>query len=125
MPYKKVEFRTTQQQNESIDKPLLCALVKDRLKEYGYEISYREIYSVVHILFEELIKDIKKGTKFKIDNFGKLMLQKMPPRQHFNFKTRQKEISKGNKILRFEIDTKLRKYLINALDIAKTFTDDK
>lgn len=111
----------TPNQNDNINKRMLCKVIGGKLVECKYNIEYNDIYSVMHILFDELIQHLKKGTTFNINNFGTFSLRKMPSRKHFNFQTRKIETSKGNKILRFDLDKKLRLKLLAELDIDKTF----
>lgn len=110
--------------NKSIDRRFLWQYV---LKKINKSIHHAHVMSVINILLDEVITELISSKKIKIGNFGNFVIKKLNPRKHFNVFTKQYEMSKGNKIVRFELNKKIRKFLIKNLDVAKTFseTDDE
>lgn len=111
-------------QGQNIDKPKLCLIVAQKLKDKGYNIKHIHILSVIDIIFEELVKNLFIGKEFIIKNFGRFLIKKMPSRSYFNFQTGKVEKSIGNKLLRFKLDKKIRFKLLNYLNVEKTFNKE-
>ncbi len=106
--------------NKSVDRRFLWKYVIKKIKK---SIHHAHVMSVINILLDEVIKDLIVSKKIKIGNFGQFIFKKLQPRKHFNLRTQKYEMSKGNSIMRFELNKKLRKFLIKNLDVAKTFPE--
>lgn len=106
--------------NKSIDRRFLWQYV---LKKINKSIHHAHVMSVINILLDEVIKDLVDKKQIKIGNFGSFVMKRLSPRKHFNIFTKQYEMSKGNNIMRFELNKKLKKFLIKHLDVAKTFSE--
>ena|SRR5579885_1892624 len=87
-------------------------------------IHHYHVFAVISILFEEMLKDLKEGKEIKIFNLGSLWLKETKPRWYHDVNKRQVVLSKSNRILKFRLARKLKKRLIESLDIDKTFKDD-
>ncbi len=105
----------------SIDKRKLWQYVNLRVKRF---IHHYHVLSVISILFDEMIKDLKSGKDIKIFNFGTFSLKKMPPRKYFDVRHQKVMYSDGNKILRFTLTPAIRKKIIKHLDLDKTLGND-
>lgn len=87
-------------------------------------IHHAHVLSVITILFEEMILDLKSGKEINIHNFGKLSLQETKPRYYHDVRYNQVMQSESHRILRFKLAPPIRKKLRALLDIDKTFKDD-
>jgi nucleoid DNA-binding protein len=87
-------------------------------------IHHYHVFSVISILFEEMLKDLKQGKEIKIFNLGTLYLKETKPRLYHDVNKRQVVLSDKHKILKFRLTPKLKKRLSESLDIDKTFKDD-
>ena len=87
-------------------------------------IHHAHVFSVMSILFEEILNIMISGNELKIINFGTLILKKMGPRLHHNVRNNTMVYSGGNKSLKFSVAPKIRNKLCNNLDIDRTFNDD-
>ena len=87
-------------------------------------IHFYHVGSVITILIDEMIKDLKKGKKIKIFNFGILSLEKTKPRKYHDVRYNKVMISVGSYILKFKMAPLIKKKLCGMLDIDKTFKDD-
>jgi nucleoid DNA-binding protein len=83
-------------------------------------ISITHIRSVINILFEEMLFDLRNNKGIIIGNFGKLLLKQLPDRRHLNVKSNELVLSLGKKTLRFHLNKKLSRFLTNKLDIDKS-----
>jgi nucleoid DNA-binding protein len=104
----------------SINKVILWKYVNLKIKR---AIGSRHVYSVIHILFNELYKDIIAGRRIRIGNLGTIVLQKTAPRIYFSVVHQKKMKSFGYKVLRFVPDENFREKLFEYLDVEKTFED--
>lgn len=87
-------------------------------------IHHYHVFSVISILFEEMLKDLNQGKEIKIFNLGSLILKDTKPRLYHDVNKKQVVLSKKHRILRFKLARKLKKRLTGNLDIDKTFKDD-
>lgn len=101
----------------SINKRVLWRFVNKKIKRI---INHYHVFSVITILFEEMIKDLISGKEIKIYNFGTLSLKKMNPRRYHDVKQRKVVMSKGYKILRFKLAPPIRKKICDNVDLDKT-----
>ena len=87
-------------------------------------VHHYKVYSIMSVLFEEIVKDLVEGKTLNIVNFGKLKLKTTNPRKYFNFvlgKTATCE--KHKRILRFTLEKKIKLKLISLLDLDKSKED--
>lgn len=108
--------------NVSIDKRTLWRTVNKRIKRTA--IHSFHVFSVLTILFDEMLKDLKQGKVIKIYNFGSLFLKNLKPRKYFDVTTQQVMLSKEHRILRFILAAPIRKKLTTNLDLDKTLKGD-
>ncbi len=93
-------------------------------KKMNRLIHHYHIFSVISILFDEMVKDLKKGKEIKIFNFGVLKLMNTKPRKYHDFRFQKVMQSDGHKIMKFTLNNKIKKKICSHLDIEKTFKDD-
>jgi nucleoid DNA-binding protein len=94
-------------------------------KKINRIIHHYHVFSVITILFDEMLKDLVAGKDIKIFNFGVLSLRKMQPRRYHDVNQRRVVLSKGHRILRFTLSPQIRKKICDRLDLDKTFRDDE
>lgn len=75
------------------------------------------VYSVISILFDELIKDLIAGKKINVVNFGTLSLERTKPRKYCDINLKKVVLSKGARNLKFSLSRKLKNKLIKNLDL--------
>ena len=80
-------------------------------------IHHYHVFSVISILFEEMIKDLQGGKEIKIVNFGTLILKDTPPRKYHDVRLHQIMESPGYRIMRFFLAKPIRKKLCASLDL--------
>lgn len=105
----------------SVNKRILWRYVNRKLKHLTH---HYHVFSVLTILFDEIIRDLKSGKSIRIFNFGTLSLKQMKPRKYFDVRFQKVMQAEGKKILRFKLAPALRKKLVSYLDLDKTFKDD-
>lgn len=105
----------------SINKRFLWRYVNRKIKRI---IHHYHVFSVLSILFDEMIADLLRGKKIKIFNFGTLTLKQLKPRGYFDVRFQRVMRSKGYKILRFTLAPAFRKKLVDHLDLDKTLKGD-
>ena len=106
---------------ENISKRFLWRYVNIKIKR---SIHHYHVFGVLNILFEEIINDLKNGNKIDIFNFGILELKKLKPRNYHNVTTRKWTLSSGNRIMRFVLDSKIKRKICEKLDLDLTFGND-
>lgn len=107
--------------SDSISRRSLWRFVNQKINRL---VHHYHVASIIDILFQEIIKDLKAGKSIKVFNFGTLTLQKTKPRRYHNVVHRQVMLSKGYRILKFTLAPQIRKKLCDHLDIDKTLKDD-
>ena len=78
------------------------------------------VFSIINILFDEMIQDLRKGREIKIANFGTLVLKDTPPRRYHNVRLRKVMQSPGYRIIRFVLTKKIHKKLYRAVKLDET-----
>jgi nucleoid DNA-binding protein len=84
-------------------------------------IHHYHVFSVITILFDEILKDLMDDKKINIHNFGTLYFAKTKRRQYFNVILRKFMMCEPHRILRFKLDWKVRKKMTSLIDVEKTF----
>jgi nucleoid DNA-binding protein len=105
--------------DQSVNKKLLWQYVNRKIKRI---IHHYHVFSILTILFDEMIKDLKRGKSIKIFNFGKLELKNLKPRRYFDVRHQKVMQAEGHRILRFTLASSIRKKLVDYLD--RTPKDD-
>jgi len=105
----------------NINKKDFWKIVNQKIKR---SINHYHVFSVITILFEEILVDLKKGKELKIFNFGTLSLRLMPPRTYYDVRFQKLMHSEGHRILRFILARPVSKKIRSLLDIDATFKDD-
>jgi nucleoid DNA-binding protein len=100
--------------NTNISKRNLWLYVNRKIKR---SIHHYHVFSVISILFEEMVKDLQEGKEIKIANFGIFILKDMPPRRYHHVILRKIMESPGHRIMRFVLTTKISKKLCSSLDL--------
>ncbi len=100
----------------SISKRGLWQYVNRKIKRL---IHHYHVFSVISILFEEMIKDLKNGKEIKIVNLGTLVLKDMPPRRYHDVRFHRIMESPGHRIMRLFLTKQIRKKLCDSLDLDK------
>jgi len=107
--------------SDSIDKRRLWRYVNQKINRM---IHHAHVLSVITILFEELLKDLKEGKEIKIHNLGTISLEQTKPRKYHDVRLGRVMQGKSHRILRFRLAPVFHKKLRSLLDIDKTFQDD-
>lgn len=107
--------------NLSISKRELWRYVNRKIKRL---IHHYHVFSVITILFEEMIKDLQDGKKIKIANFGTLLLKDTLPRRYHDVRFHKVMQSPGYRIIRLFLAKPIRKKLCDSLDLDKKLGDD-
>jgi nucleoid DNA-binding protein len=105
----------------SITKRKLWRYVNKKIKR---SIHHYHVFSIISILFDELLKDLIDGKSIKITNFGTLTLKNLPPRHYHDVNERKLKKAVPHRILRFILAPKLRDEICKYLDVDLTFKDN-
>jgi nucleoid DNA-binding protein len=89
-------------------------------KKISRAIHHYHVFSIITLLFEEILSDLKAGKEIKIDNFGSISLEQMKPRMHFDIVRNEVRLAEGHNILRFFLAKSFKKKLCQELDLDKT-----
>ena len=105
----------------SISKRDLWYYVNRKIKRL---IHHYHVFSVISILFEEMVKDLKAGKEIKIVNLGTLILKDTPPRKYHDVRFRRMMESPGHRVMRLFLAKPIRKKLCESLDLDKKAKGD-
>lgn len=105
----------------SISKRDLWHYVNRKIKRL---IHHYHVFSVISILFEEMVKDLKEGKEIKITNLGTLVLKETPPRKYHDVRFRRVMEAPGHRIMRLFLTKSIRKKLCDSLDLDKKLKDN-
>jgi nucleoid DNA-binding protein len=100
----------------SISKRDLWHYVNRKIKRL---IHHYHVFSVISILFDEMIKDLKGGKEIRIANFGTLVLKDTPPRKYHDVRFHRVMESPGHRVMRLFLAKTIRKKLCESLDLDK------
>lgn len=92
-------------------------------KKLSGKVNRQKTLNIISFLLDFLLEEIKNGSQISIGNFCKLHLVKMRQRRYIDIYTNQYKISSGLKSLRFKLDKKLSRTLIDSLDCEETFRE--
>jgi nucleoid DNA-binding protein len=87
-------------------------------------IHHYHVFSVISILFEEMLKDLRDGKEIKITNLGTIILKDTPPRRYHDVRFQQMMESPGYRIMRIFLAKPIRKKLVASLDLDSTLKDN-
>jgi len=87
-------------------------------------VHHYHVFSVISILFDEIIKDLKQGKSVKIHNFGTLSLQKTNPRWYHNVRKQAMQQSESHYVLRLFLAPAIRKKLCDDVVLDKPSEDN-
>lgn len=105
----------------SISKRDLWHYVNRKIKRL---IHHYHVFSVISILFEEMVNDLRAGKEIKIANLGTLVLKNTPPRRYHDVRYHKMMESPGHRIMRFFLAKPIRKKLCNSLDLDVKLKDN-
>src|SRR3989304_1401991 len=84
-------------------------------KKIGRKVKSYHVISIINILFEEILSDLKDGKDLKIFNFGEILLKNTKPRKYHDVRYNRIMLSSGNKILKLVLPRVIRKKLCKML----------
>lgn len=99
-----------------IDKKSLWIYIN---KKINRAVHHYHVFSVLSLLVEEILQDLKQGKNIKIFNFGNFQLLKNKPMVITQVDTKQKVLIPGTYRIKFKISPRLRKKISNYLDFDK------
>ncbi len=100
----------------SISKRVLWYYVNRKIKRL---IHHYHVFTIISILFEEMIKDLVAGKKIKIANLGVFILKETKPRRYHDVRFNCVMESTGNRVMRLFLAKSIRKKLCESLVIDK------
>jgi nucleoid DNA-binding protein len=93
-------------------------------KKINRSIHHMHVLSVISILFEEIIIDLRSGKPLEIFNFGVLSLKRSNPKMYYNVVYKKMMKSKGRNIMKFSLIPKIKTKISKEIDMEKTFNDE-
>lgn len=79
-------------------------------------VHHYHVFSIISLLFEEMIQDLRSGKEIKIKNLGILVLKEMPPRMYHNVRLHKMMQSSGHRVIRLFLAKPIRKKLCESLN---------
>jgi nucleoid DNA-binding protein len=80
-------------------------------------IHHYHVFSIISILFDEMLRDLKDGKEIKIANLGTFVLKDTPPRKYHNVRLRCMMDAPGYRIIRLFLARPIRKKLCNFINL--------
>lgn len=112
--------------NQSHNKHSLWIMIT---KKIDHGVHRLHVASVVSILIDEMIKELKRGGSINIHNFGTFVLNDLKPKKIRSIHTNQIKFAKRTKALRFKLTRKIKRYLsrnsINEMKNAVKICEDE
>ncbi|CAB4197023.1 Histone-like DNA-binding protein [uncultured Caudovirales phage] len=105
----------------SISKRVLWRYVNIKIKRI---IHHYHVFSVITILFEEMLKDLISGKNINIFNLGIFSLKQNKPRLHYDISKKTFAVSNGRKVMRLALSPQVKKIICKHVDLDRTFKDD-
>lgn len=87
-------------------------------------IHHYHVFSVISILFDEMIKDLLNGKQIKIVNFGVFELKNSSARKYHDVRFHKIMESPGHRVLRLFLSKPIHVKLRNEVNIDKKIKDD-
>lgn len=84
-------------------------------------VNALHVLTVVNLLIEELVQDLKDNKEIKIFNFATISLEQMKSRPYIDIATKTKKMSKPNKKLTFKLNKNVKMLIFKNVDLDKTF----
>lgn len=81
-------------------------------KDINYSIHSFHIIAVIHILIEEILKEMKAGKEIDITNFGILKIKRIKPKKITTINERNIKFVSAINSLRFILPRHISKYLL-------------
>ncbi len=104
----------------TLDKRDFCSQIS---KNINRKININHINSVVNLLCEYMVNELKQNKKIEITNFGTFALSPRHPRKYFNVVKQKISFSEGNVLLKFKLGRLLKKFLVSKLDLEKSISE--
>lgn len=101
---------------KSLDKRLFISKVS---KKINRRIRISHLNSIINLLCELLSKELMEKGEFSIHNFGTFKQKKNNPRRYFNVLKQETIISKGNTLVKFKLNRKLKKKIASNIDLGE------
>ena len=105
---------------KSIDKREFASKLSKKIKR---AVSITHINSVINLLCEDLLQELKKSGEFQVGNFGTFELVKKP-KSYFDVLKQEIKTSEGNKRIKFKLSRKFKKKIAKLVDLEKTIGDE-
>lgn len=80
-------------------------------KKLNYSIHRLHILSIINILIDEMIKELKQGNEIKIPGFGTFTVNELKPKKIRSVVSKKIKFAQRTKSLRFRLSRTLSKYL--------------
>lgn len=80
-------------------------------------IHHYHVFSVISLLFEEMLKDLQEGKEVKVANFGVLVLKDTPSRRYHDVNSHQMKESPGYRVMRLFLAKPIHKKICGSLDL--------
>lgn len=107
--------------SDNVSKRSLWKYVNKKIKR---SIHYYHVFSIISILFEEILKDLQEEKELKVFNFGTLVLKKTNPKKYHNVRYQKVMQAEAHKLMKFSLAKKIRNKLCKYLDLDATFKGD-
>jgi nucleoid DNA-binding protein len=105
----------------STDRVALYKYINRKIKR---KINHHHVFSVLSILFDELINDLAQDKKIKVTNFGIIGIRRSKPIR-YRIKFRNKEIiTRSKRKVYFKVAKNFKKKMIKFLDLDKMFKEN-
>lgn len=96
--------------NQKYNKQKLWWFITRRI---NHSVHRLHVISIINILIEELVKELRIGNEIKLPNFGIFKIKELKPKKIRNIATKDIKFVKRTKALRFRLSRKISKYLSN------------
>jgi len=78
-------------------------------------VSQPHVTAIINFLLEEITRELERGNKVKLKNFGTFELRKMKPKAYVNVVTKEKVKVERNRVLRFTLEDSFSSYVSKLL----------
>lgn len=87
-------------------------------------IHHYHVFSVISILFDEMVQDLREGKEIKIKNLGIFVLKKSGPRRYHDVRFGKIMESPGYRVMKLFLAKSIRKKLRESLDLDKKIKEN-